>query len=62
MMRVVFFDKMRETYRAVEDVLEIKSYAVKVNGRITNVWHLVKSGGEVEAFKQKDFTIHRVEI
>lgn len=59
-MRVVFFDKMRETYRAVEDVIRIDSCAVKVNGRLTNVWHLMKLDGKIEAFTQKDFTIHRV--
>lgn len=61
-MRVVFFDKMRETYHAVEDVTMIESCMVRINGRCTSVWHVHKSNGRYESFKQKDFTIHRVEI
>lgn len=62
MMRVVFFDKLRETYYAVGDVIQIDSCMVRINGRLTSVWHLHKLGGGIESFKQKDFTIHRVEI
>ena len=60
-MRVVFFDKMRETYHAVSDVEQIESDCVRINGRYTSVWHLLKADGKTEAFKQKDFTIYRVE-
>lgn len=60
-MRVVFFDKMRETYHAVEDVEQIESTYARINGRYTSVWHLLKSNGRTESFKQKDFTIYRVE-
>ena len=61
-MRVVFFDKMRETYHAVANVEQIESSYSKINGRYTAVWHLLKRDGKTEAFKQKDFTIHRVEL
>lgn len=61
-MRVVFFDKMRETYHAVSDVEQIESVGVRINGRYTSVWHLLKADGKTESFKQKDFAIYRVEI
>ena len=60
-MRVVFFDKMRETYHAVENVTQLDSIMLKSNGRYTNFWGIIKSDGERETFKQKDYTIHRVE-
>lgn len=60
-MRVVFFDKLRETYHAVKNVEQIESSMVKINGRFTSVWRLIKKDGYEETFKQKDFTIYRVE-
>ena len=62
MMRVVFFDKMRETRRAVDNVVQIENVCVRINGRLTSVWHLLKTDGKMEAFKQKDYDILRVEI
>ncbi len=60
-MRVVFFDKLRETYHSVENVIQIESSFSRINGRYTGIWRILKSDGFVETFKQKDFTIHRVE-
>ncbi len=60
-MRVMFFDKLRETYHAVKNVEQIESSMVKINGRFTSVWRLLKQDGCDETFKQKDFTIYRVE-
>ena len=62
MMRVVFFDKMRETRHAVCDIEQIESDYVRINGRLTSVWHLLKADGKTLAFKQKDFIIERVEL
>lgn len=62
MMRVVFFDKMRETHYAVGGVIQLESITAKVNGRITNLWCLTMLDGKKRTFKQKDFTILRVEI
>ena len=53
---------MRETYHAVSDVEQIESVGVRINGRYTSVWHLLKADGKTESFKQKDFAIYRVEI
>lgn len=62
MMRVVFFDKMRETLTSVGGVLQIQSSYTKINGRNTRVWVLDTEDGKSRAFKQKDFEIDRVEI
>lgn len=61
-MKVVFFDRMRETYESVDNVVQINSSASRINGRLTNVWSLILADGNTRAFKQKDFTIQRVEI
>lgn len=62
MMRIVFFDKKRETYISVGDVVQLDNILIKSNGRYTNFWGIVKLDGTKETFKQKDYTIHRIEI
>ena len=55
MFRVVFFDKMRETYHAVGGVIQMD----KAPG---SYWRLVLKDGSMQTLPQKWFTIHRVEI
>ena len=62
MMRVVFFDKMRETYVAIEGVIQIESDYVRIDGRITAVWHLHRLEGGMLSYKQRYFSIHRIDI
>lgn len=62
MMRVVFFDKLRETYTSVGDVVLLEDSDSRIKGRYTKVWHLILKNGTTRAFKQKDYTIHKVEI
>ena len=62
MMRIVFFDKKRETYISVGDVVQLDNILIKSNGRYTSFWGIVKLDGNKETFKQKDYTIHRIEI
>jgi transposase-like protein len=60
-MRVVFFDKLRETYHVVDNVWRIESSIAKIGGHHTMIWRLIKEDGNSETFKQKDFVIDRVE-
>lgn len=62
MMRVVFFDKMRETYHAVGNVVQLDNMQDTVNGRYTNLWRLLLEDGSTQTFPQKWFIIHRVEV
>lgn len=62
MMRVVFFDKLRETHLSVENVSQINSDYSQIKGRVTKVWRLTLADGKTRAFKQKDYEIYRVEV
>ena len=44
------------------NVVQLQSGVSRINGRLTNVWSLILTDGNTRAFKQKDFTIYRVEI
>ena len=61
MIKIVFFDKMRETYIDIDKVILIESTYSKINGRYTAVWDILKNDGKREVFKQKWYTIHRIE-
>lgn len=61
-MKIIFFDKKRETYIAVDDAIKLDNILIKSNGRYTSFWGIVKSDTTKETFKQKDYTLHRVEI
>lgn len=60
-MNVVFFDKLRETHHLVKGVKRIENSIIKINGRFTGVWRLIKQDGYEETFKQKDFAFYTVE-
>lgn len=61
-MRVVFLDKLRETYTSVGNVIQIENDSERINGRITSIWTLILADGNTRTFKQKEFTTQRVEI
>ena len=60
-MRVVFFDKLRETYKSVENIVQLENTMIKSNGRLTSCWLLIETDGTTKTFKQKDFSIYRIE-
>lgn len=62
MMRVVFFDKMRETYHPVVGVVQMDNVQERVRGYQSNCWRLLLEDGSTQTFVQKWFAIHRVEI
>ena len=62
MMRVVFFDKARETYYAVGNVIQLDNVMEKVSGRLTGCWKLTLPDGTCQTFSKKWFEIHRIEI
>ena len=62
MMKIIFFDKRRETMTSVGSVIQLQSARREVNGRMAKVWLLVMNEGEDRIFKQSEFEIERVEI
>lgn len=62
MMKVIFFDKRRETMTSVGNVIQLQSARREINGRMAKVWLLVMNEGEDRILKQSEFEIERVEI
>lgn len=63
MMKVIFYDKRRETMTSVGGVLQIQSKCIgHTNGRPAKVWLLLMENREELAFKKSEFEIERVEI
>ena len=62
MMRVVFYDKQRETYHAIGNVVQLEQRIDKVSGRLINLWYLSMYDGSLQTLPTKWFTLHRVEI
>lgn len=62
MMRVVFFDTRRETYVAVNNVIQLSSEYSRINGRVTKIWMLRISDDTTRTFVQKHYPMHRIEI
>lgn len=60
-MKIIFFDSKKETRTSVDNVEQIVSDYAHINGRVTKVWHLYLFDGSKRAFKQKDYTIDRIE-
>lgn len=62
MIRVVFFDKQRETYHSEGGAIMVTTDYVKHNGRYTKFWFVHLEDGSTKSFKCKDYEIYRVEI
>ena len=62
MMKVIFFDKRRETMTSVGGIIQLQSARREVNGRMAKVWLLVMNDGDDRILKQSEFEIERVEI
>ena len=60
-MKVIFWDKVRETHKAVDKVIQIETNTIKHNGRYTNFWFVLHDDLKTESYKQKDYEIIRVE-
>ena len=61
-MRVVFFDKLRETFVSVGGATMVRAVSIKCNGRLTKVWLVDFVDKKQQSFKCKDFDIQTVEI
>lgn len=62
MIRVVFYDKRRETYLSVGGVTMVQVASIKCNGRYTKCWLVDFEDGKQRSYKCKDYDIHRIEI
>ena len=61
MMKVILYNKMRETYESVENVAELRSEYSRDKGHLCRVWTLILDDGFTRAFKQRWYEIYRIE-
>lgn len=62
MMRVVFFDKRKETYHSVGGATTVQVASIKCNGRYTKCWLVDFADGGNRSYKCKDFDLYKIEI
>ena len=62
MMKVVFYEKRRETLTSVGGVIQIQSSYSQIRGRPVKVWLLLMESGKDLVYKKCDYDIDRVEI
>ena len=60
-MKVIFYDKMRETYKSVDNVKQVEVGYTMCNGRQTKFWFVLTNDMNSQSFKYKDFDLNRVE-
>lgn len=57
-MTVRFYDKARETYETIDNVVYVKEGLSNQNGHLTKFWFVHTTDGKPRALKCRDYSIH----
>lgn len=60
-MKVIFYDIRRETYESIDNVEQLQSCQLRIQGRLCSVWYLHLDGEGQKTYMQRWYKIHRIE-
>lgn len=61
-MTIIFYDKQKETYQKIGNIVQIEEAQLRSHGHLANFWLLTDFEGMQKSYPMKWFSIHKIMV